>query len=148
MQINFLNLSYCSAYEGNDSAFMNIPIRVSTESAEPLYHQIKEQLRALIVSGQLVENSLLPSIRDLAQQVACSVITIKRVYQDLENEGLLRTKQGTGTFVAAVGQINREKFKYDAVYKEMKEAVRQGRSVQCSNDEMRAILERTLAEND
>jgi GntR family transcriptional regulator len=125
---------------------MNIPIRVSTDSAEPLYHQIKEQLRALIISGQLVENSLLPSIRDLAQQVACSVITIKRVYQDLENEGLLRTKQGTGTFVANVGEINREQFKYDAVYKALKEAVRQGQNVQCSPDEMRAILERILHE--
>jgi GntR family transcriptional regulator len=127
---------------------MNIPIRVSLDSAVPLYHQIKEQLRALIVSGQLIENSLLPSIRDLAQQLACSVITIKRVYQDLENEGLLRTRQGTGTFVAAVGKIDREQFKYDTVSKAMKEAVRQGRSVNCTSDEMRAILERILTEGE
>lgn len=126
---------------------MNIPIRVSTDSAEPLYHQIKEQLRTLIVSGQLVENSLLPSIRDLAQQLACSVITIKRVYQDLENEGLLRTKQGTGSFVGAVGLINREQFRLDTVYKAMMEAVRQGYNLHCTQAEMRDILEQVLKES-
>jgi GntR family transcriptional regulator len=64
----------------------------------------------------------------------------------LENEGLLRTKQGTGTFVAAVGTVDPEQFKYDSVYKVMKEAVRQGQSVQCTSDEMRAILEQILKE--
>jgi GntR family transcriptional regulator len=125
---------------------MDIPIIVSADSAEPLYHQIKEQLRTLIVSGQLIENSLLPSIRDFALQLACSVITIKRVYQDLENEGLLRTKQGTGTFVAVVRQEERERIKHDVLYKSMKEAVHLGRRIQCTADEMRIILESILDE--
>jgi GntR family transcriptional regulator len=127
---------------------MNIPIRVSADSAEPIYHQIKEQLRTLIVSGQLAESSQLPSIREFAQQLACSVITIKRVYQDLENEGLLRTKQGTGTFVASVESLDREQYRYDAVYKALQDAVRLGRRIHCSTADMRDILERILSENE
>ncbi|OXM13536.1 GntR family transcriptional regulator [Paenibacillus herberti] len=81
---------------------MRLPIQINENSAEPLYHQIESQLRALIVSGQLLENTLLPSNRELAQSLNCSLITIRRVYQDLEAEGLLRTRQGSGTFVAKV----------------------------------------------
>jgi GntR family transcriptional regulator len=127
---------------------MDIPIRVSTDSAEPLYHQIKEQLRALIVSGQLKESSLLPSIREFAQQLACSVITIKRVYQDLENEGLLRTRQGTGTFVASVGDGDREQYRYKAVYKSLKGAIQAGLRVQYSKNELLAMVQRIMDEQD
>jgi GntR family transcriptional regulator len=127
---------------------MNIPIRVSADSAEPIYHQIKEQLRMLIVSGQLAESSLLPSIREFAQQLACSVITIKRVYQDLENEGLLRTKQGTGTFVASVESMDREQYRYDSVYKALQDAVRLGRRIHCSTVDIREIFERVLSEHE
>ena len=88
---------------------MWIPIQINEQSAEPLYHQIEVQLRAIIVSGQMAEGTLLPSIRELAQMIKCSVITIRRVYQDLENEGLLRTRQGTGTFIAKVGDEMRDK---------------------------------------
>jgi GntR family transcriptional regulator len=127
---------------------MDIPIRVSADSAEPLYHQIKEQLRALIISGQLKESSLLPSIREFAQQLSCSVITIKRVYQDLENEGLLRTRQGTGTFVASVGDGDREQYRYEAVYKSLKEAIQAGIRVQYTKDELFAIVQRIIEEDD
>jgi GntR family transcriptional regulator len=125
---------------------MDIPIRVSADSAEPLYHQIKEQLRALIVSGQLQESSLLPSIREFAQQLSCSVITIRRVYQDLENEGLLRTRQGTGTFVASVGDGDREQYRYEAVYKALKEAVQAGLRVQYTKDELLEIVQQIMDE--
>ena len=78
---------------------MKLPIIINEQSAEPLYYQIETQLRSLILSGVVVPGTLLPSIREFATQLKCSVITIKRVYSDLEAEGLLRTKQGTGTYV-------------------------------------------------
>lgn len=82
---------------------MWIPVQINENSAEPLYHQIETQLRSLIISGVITEGTLLPSIREFAGDLKCSVITVRRVYQDLENEGLLRTRQGTGTFVSHVG---------------------------------------------
>ncbi|MCQ6559333.1 GntR family transcriptional regulator [Paenibacillus mendelii] len=123
---------------------MWIPIQINEQSAEPLYHQIEVQLRALIVSGQLAEGTLLPSIRELAQSVKCSVITIRRVYQDLENEGLLRTRQGTGTFVAKVGDAMRDLHRRSAVIEALESAVDAGLRVQCSDDEMMEILRDVL----
>jgi len=125
---------------------MRIPIQLSADSAEPLYHQIKVQLRSLIVSGQLPEGTLLPSIREFAQDLACSVITIRRVYQDLENEGILRTRQGTGTFVAHVGEDARLHFRADSVLNAMREAVKLGIQVKCTDVEMRELFERALRE--
>jgi len=121
-----------------------VPIQINEHSAEPLYYQIEVQLRALIVSGQLAEGTLLPSIRELAQSVKCSVITIRRVYQDLENEGLLRTRQGTGTFVAKVGEEMRDIHRRSAVIEAFESAVDAGLRVQCTDEEMLEILQDVL----
>ncbi|UNK19124.1 GntR family transcriptional regulator [Paenibacillus sp. N3/727] len=119
---------------------MRIPIQINEHSAEPLYHQIKTQLRSLIISGQIEEGTLLPSIREFASGLNCSVITVRRVYQDLENEGLLRTRQGTGTFVAGVGDQMRERFKRDTVVEALTAAVDTGLSVHCSEEELKSIF--------
>jgi len=123
---------------------MRIPIQLSASSAEPLYYQIEVQLRALILSGQLPEGTLLPSIRELAHDLSCSIITIRRVYQDLENEGILRTKQGTGTFVASVGEQVRAGYRTDAVLAAFMEAVATGKRVKCTEEELRELFEQAL----
>ena len=119
---------------------MWIPIQINENSAEPLYHQIETQLRSLIINGQIEENTLLPSIREFASWLNCSVITIRRVYQDLEGEGLLRTKQGTGTFVAKVGVSQLEVFRRESVEEALNKAVDIGISVQCSEEEMKRLF--------
>jgi len=80
-------------------------ILISNSSKEPIYEQIKRQIKESILRGELNEGDLLPSIRQLAKDLHISVITTKRAYDDLENEGFLVTVVGKGTFVA--GQ-NRE----------------------------------------
>jgi len=125
---------------------VKIPIDVSADRAEPMYHQIEEQLRALILSGQLAEGVLLPSIREFAADLSCSVITIRRVYQDLEQEGFLRTRQGMGTFVAKVAASDRERYRRDAVYYALKAAVEVGRRINCTADEIRSMLEELLTD--
>jgi GntR family transcriptional regulator len=123
---------------------VKIPIRIHEHKSEPLYQQIKVQLRGLILGGQLPEGMLLPSIRELAGHLNCSVITIRRVYQDLELEGLLRTKQGTGTFVAAVDQAVRESFRRETVKEAFENAVDTGISVHLTGEEMIEIFEKVL----
>lgn len=76
-------------------------ILLSNSSSEPIYEQIARQIRAQIVSGELQEGALLPSIRALAHDLQISVITTKRTYEELEREGLIDTVGGKGTFVAA-----------------------------------------------
>lgn len=123
---------------------MLLPIQLSQTSAEPLYHQIKVQLRALIVGGKLAEGTPLPSIRELALDLSCSVITIRRVYQDLENEGLIRTKQGTGTFVNPVRHEERDRHRFEAVLVKFREAVEMAHAYKCSQEDMRQLLEEAV----
>lgn len=64
-----------------------------------MYEQIKDAVRNAILNGELAENSVLPSVRQLAADLSVSAITIKRAYSDLEHEGLIYTSSGKGTFV-------------------------------------------------
>lgn len=77
-------------------------LKVSGENPEPMYQQIINEIRRLILTGELSPGDPLPSIRELAQQLTTSVITTRRAYLELEREGLLTTRQGVGTFVARV----------------------------------------------
>jgi len=74
-------------------------IIVSNRSGIPIYEQIKEQIKAAIFSGELQEDDMLPSIRQLARDLKISVITTTRAYSDLEQEGFLANVQGKGCFV-------------------------------------------------
>lgn len=125
---------------------MLLPIQLAQDSAEPLYHQIEKQLRALILSGKLEEGTPLPSIRELALDLSCSVITIRRVYQDLEAEGIIRTRQGTGTFVAKVGDSDRERHRREMVAGKFREAVATAQQYKFSPEEMRSFLEEAMKE--
>ncbi len=69
-------------------------------SDEPLQSQISRQIRAKILSGDLVSGIMLPSIRKLAREQKVSVITVQRGYEVLENEGLIHSRRGKGFFVS------------------------------------------------
>ena len=71
-------------------------------SDEPLYAQISRQIRAKILSRDLAGGDGLPSIRGLAKEQRVSVITVQRAYDDLEREGLLRSRRGKGFWVSAI----------------------------------------------
>ena len=75
-------------------------ILISTAKGQPIYNQIYAQIKAGILSGQLHEGDLLPSIRALAKDLRISVITTKRAYDELEQDGFLYTVAGKGCFVA------------------------------------------------
>ncbi len=75
-------------------------ILIATSSKKPLFQQIKEQIKELIFSGELKEGDALPSMRVLAKDLKVSVITTKRAYEDLEQEGFVISAVGKGTFVA------------------------------------------------
>ncbi|WEK54843.1 MAG: GntR family transcriptional regulator [Candidatus Cohnella colombiensis] len=105
---------------------MWLPIQIDEQRPEPLYHQIEVQLRGLILSGQLKEGTLLPSIRELAVSLKCSAITVRRVYQDLENEALIRTRQGMGTFVAGIDTMALDEHRLEQVKEKLIRAINVG----------------------
>lgn len=75
-------------------------ILISNTSELPLYQQIKDQLKGAIFAGDIVEGDALPSIRILANDLKVSVLTIRRVYDELESEGFVISQVGIGTFVS------------------------------------------------
>ncbi len=73
---------------------------IDNRSGAPIYDQIYSQIKDAILSGQVDEGEALPSIRALAKDLRISVITTKRAYDELENEGFIYTLPGKGCFVA------------------------------------------------
>jgi GntR family transcriptional regulator len=116
-------------------------IIVANSSQDPIYEQISRQVKAQIISGELAEGEALPSIRRLAQDLAISVITTKRAYEELEREGFIDTVGGKGTFVAAQNpQFLREK-RMRAVEEKLAAAVEEARRLGIGAAELGRMLE-------
>lgn len=77
----------------------SMKIIISNSAGIPIYEQIKDQIRAGILSGEIAEGQALPSIRQLARDLRISVITTTRAYGDLAHEGYVANVQGKGCFV-------------------------------------------------
>ena len=76
-------------------------IIISNSSNDPIYIQIVNQIKAMIMSGELSPGEALPSMRNLAMQMRISLITTKRAYEELERDGFIETYTGKGSFVKA-----------------------------------------------
>jgi GntR family transcriptional regulator len=83
-------------------------IVISPQNPDPMYKQVTDQIKDAIASGTLRPETQLPSIREMAKELKISMITIKRAYADLENEGYILTRSGLGSFVM---DINMERLR-------------------------------------
>ena len=79
-------------------------IIISNDSGLPIYEQIKNQIKAQIVAGELRADEALPGMRTLASDLKVSVITTKRAYNDLEQEGYIYSMPGKGSFVKKLNE--------------------------------------------
>jgi GntR family transcriptional regulator len=80
-----------------------LPIRINWDSKIPPFSQVFGQIYCLIATGQLKRGDLLPQIRNLAAQLDANPNTIARAYNELEQAGLIRKRQGSGCFVTGIG---------------------------------------------
>lgn len=83
-------------------------ILISTLSQTPIYQQLQNQIKELVLKGNLKSHEQLPSIRLMAKDLKIGIITVKRAYEELEKEGIIINLQGRGCFVA---EININKIK-------------------------------------
>lgn len=122
-------------------------IIITNTSRKPIYEQIKEQIRIAILSGELCEGDLLPSIRELARDLKISVITTTRAYADLEQEGYIAIIQGKGCYVLSK---NSELIRQELIRK-IKDSflagIDTGRTAKLSKDDLIKIFESILEEN-
>lgn len=107
---------------------------------QPIYDQIRGQIKSLILKGELSEGEQLPSIRNLAKELQISVITTKRAYEELEREGFIETVAGKGSYVAAQDrELLREK-KLQIIEERLQGAVIEGRQLGLTVGELYEIL--------
>jgi len=116
-------------------------INISQTDARPMYLQILEQIRARVAAGDWPAGKELPSIRALAAALNVSVITIKRAYLDLENEGVIVTRHGKGSFVADVNGLAGE-LREAQLDEHLAEAAQIGRQLGLSEEDLAARLRR------
>jgi GntR family transcriptional regulator len=137
-----------SVEKARSSSEPHVPLHLSLDDPEPMYRQIESQLRDFILGGQLEPGTRLPSMRALARDLSCSVITTRRAYEDLEGEGFIWTRQGMGTLVAEMPEEKMAAHRREAVDGAFREAVRAGRRAGLTHEELRGILEETLQRED
>ena len=120
-------------------------IIISNDSGLPIYEQIKNQIKAQIVAGDLKEDEGLPGMRTLASDLKVSVITTKRAYNDLEQEGYTYSMPGKGSFVK---KLNEEVVRENAlaeIEKYFTDAMTVAKAAGIDIDELQEIL-KTLDE--
>ncbi len=81
-------------------------IQLNYRDAKPIYEQIQDGFRRLIVTDSLSANEKLPSVRELAANLAINPNTISRAYRDLESKGYIYTVAGKGSFVAQRQEVD------------------------------------------
>lgn len=123
-------------------------IIISNVSDKPLYEQIKEQIKNAIISGELKEGEGLPSIRALANDLHVSVLTTRRVYDELESEGFVITRAGKGSFVAPENLELLRESKRRMVETKLLEAWETAKSLGISKKELYSMMDLLFEEDE
>ncbi|PFA23315.1 MULTISPECIES: GntR family transcriptional regulator [Bacillus cereus group] len=115
-------------------------IIISNSSKEPIYEQITNQIKSLILTGDLQEGSPLPSMRQLAKDLQISVITTKRAYEELEKAGFIYSIVGRGSFVAEQNlDVVREK-KLKVIEEQLLSVIANSKEIGLPLTELRELL--------
>lgn len=114
---------------------------ISNSSDVPLYMQIKEQIKDAILKGELEDGELLPSIRNFANAIHVSVLTIRRVYEELEKEGFAVTQAGRGTFVSMGNLELLRDSRRRIIEQDLQKAVYNAKLFGIAKDELYAMLD-------
>ena len=115
-------------------------IQINNSSDDPIYLQIKNQIKTQIISGDLKVGEQLPSIRFLAKELRVSMLTAKRAYDELELDGFINSVQGKGNFVAAQNkELIREEY-LKKIEEKLQEIVEFSEIARITNDELVQML--------
>ena len=120
-------------------------LRIEKGSSVPISRQIADQITALCLSGTLKPNDPLPSVRQLARELAVNQNTVLRVYERLTSEGLVQMRHGEGTFVAARPPTWRLEGQRQRFAEEFQEFVRRGLQLGLSGDGLHDLVAQALA---
>ena len=115
-------------------------IHLNSRDPRPIYEQIMDNLRRLIISGGVAPGDRLPSVREMAAQLAINPNTIQRAYRELENEGYLVTLPGKGAFVAENPGL--EARRIESLWKQLEQVADELRFARVTQEELLTRLQK------
>jgi len=122
-------------------------LRIEKGSAVPISRQIVSQIRALCLAEKLKPRDALPSVRQLARELAVNQNTILRVYERLVAEGYLEMRHGEGTFVARQPPTWRLAEQQEQLTEELKQLIRQGRMLGLSDQQLCEVFQSAVTDS-
>lgn len=120
---------------------MKLNLIINHTSMEPIYEQIVAQIKAEVIEGTLTVGEALPSVRALSRELKISALTVKKAYDNLEEEGLVVTVHGKGSFIAAANQELLMEERRKELEKELEAAVQKARTGGLTAKEIRESFE-------
>jgi GntR family transcriptional regulator len=114
---------------------------INHTSMEPIYEQIVAQIKAEVIEGRMTAGDALPSVRTLSRELKISALTVKKAYDNLEEEGLIVTVHGKGSFIAAANQELLMEERRKELEKELEAAVQKARTGGLTAKEIRESFE-------
>lgn len=119
---------------------------INHTSMEPIYEQIIAQIKAEVIEGRMTAGDALPSVRTLSRELKISALTVKKAYDNLEEEGLIVTVHGKGSFIAAANQELLMEERRKELEKELEAAVQKARTGGLTAKEIRESFEIIMEE--
>lgn len=123
-------------------------IHLNPNSGLPIYRQLLQQLRQRIASGQMAADEQLPSVRDLSAELKINFLTVAKVYQFLEGEGLVETRRGQGTFVTKRRETRSLTERRALLAGAVEQVVAEARHLDLDEDEVIKLIQRRFAETE
>ncbi len=121
-----------------------MPIKIDPQSFVPIYEQVKSEIRRLAAVGAVRAHDPLPSIREIAAEALINPNTVARAYRELEQEGLIYTYKGRGSFLAARKTQDQDRVLEGHVNRTLDEAIAEVRMFGLSGPEIRKRFEARL----
>lgn len=131
-----------------EEEIIRMKLIISNSSEKPIYEQIVVQIKGLIIHDELTQGGVLPSIRNLAKELQISVITTKRAYEELENEGFIETVPGKGTFVASQNKELLKEKKMKIIEEKLSDVVDESKNFGITYEELSEMLKILFVEGD
>lgn len=122
-------------------------IQLDLHDTRPIYEQIKEKTKDLIIKGILSENQKIPSVREAASYLAINPNTIQKAYKELENEGYLYSIRSKGYFVSSVDKVLKDK-KISDLNKKLDETLNELICLKADKKQVVSIIKKYYKEDD
>lgn len=124
-------------------------IIINNSSMVPIYEQLMEQIKTMILNEELKEDEILPSVRSLAKELKISALTVKKAYDNLEQEGFTVTVHGKGTYVAAGNNCCKSRGTEEGKLEtDLENIIQKGKRYGISNEDIRSMFEMIMEDEE